>query len=119
MRRVGEKERNEKIEGSPATNISRAMIADAYAGEDKENQSSSIGVFSLTPELAAADNDPDVSAITPPCVPAVVFFAAPVADDLFTTVLVPMTLFRFETVDIPAACRAAFQIDCDEPLAIA
>ena len=46
--------------------LSRAVISGVYAGEDKENQSSSIGVFSLAPELAAADNDPDVSADVQP-----------------------------------------------------
>lgn len=67
MHRVGEKDCKEEIEGSPATHISRVVISGAYAGEDKEDQSSSIGLSSLAPELAAADTDPDVPTAAAPC----------------------------------------------------
>jgi hypothetical protein len=102
-------------------------MADVYAVGEKENvhQSSSIGASSLAPEISVADADPDVPAGTAiaddaslPCESAVAcrLVVTPVSSDLFTTVLVPTTRFRFATVDIPAACRAAFQIDCDVPL---
>lgn len=126
IREVGEKHaKREKMNRQRSMSPVLSLLVRMLPGErGGMHQSSSIGASSFTPEPSVADADPDVPAgtavagDTSPCESAATcrIFVFPGPGELFTTVLVPMTRFRFATVDIPAACRAAFQIDCDVPL---